>query len=60
MMDERLLYKCEYHYQEEVANIEYLKKRFGDQALQACEIMMNDIADARRVNQDINVPIRFG
>jgi hypothetical protein len=30
MMDERLLYKCEYNKDIEIENIEYLKKRFGD------------------------------
>jgi len=34
----------------EVANLELLKIRFGDDALNDCEIMLHDVADSKRVN----------
>jgi anaphase-promoting complex subunit 2 len=32
-------------------NIEILKLRFGDAALQVCEVMLKDMTDSRRLNQ---------
>lgn len=32
-------------------NVEILKLRFGDAALQVCEVMLKDMTDSRRLNQ---------
>ena len=32
-------------------NIEILKIRFGEAALQVCEVMLRDMTDSRRVDQ---------
>lgn len=34
-------------------NIEILKLRFGDAALQVCEVMLRDMTDSRRIDQHI-------
>lgn len=34
-------------------NIEILKLRFGDAALQVCEVMLRDMSDSRRIDQHI-------
>lgn len=49
MLAERLLQKRA-DYVQEMSVLELLKLRFGDNALQACEVMMRDIFDSRRVN----------
>ena len=38
----------------EVRNLELLKKRFGDGALQSCEVMLRDIAESKRVTQAVH------
>lgn len=40
-------------YDHETAVIEHLKIRFGDAALQACEVMLKDVLDSRRLDQII-------
>jgi len=49
MLAERLLQKRT-DYVQEMSVLELLKLRFGDNALQACEVMMRDIFDSRRVD----------
>ena len=57
---DRLLDKLHHDYDHEISIIEHLKLRFGDTALQACEVMLRDVVDSRRVNtvirhdQDMN------
>jgi anaphase-promoting complex subunit 2 len=38
------------NYDQEITVLELLKVRFGDSALQACEVMLRDISDSRRLN----------
>ena len=38
----------------EVRNLELLKKRFGDSAMQTCEVMLTDVAESRRLSQSIS------
>ena len=38
------------NYDQEITVLEILKVRFGDSALQACEVMLRDISDSRRLN----------
>ena len=49
LLGERLLQKRE-DYDQEISVLELLKVRFGDSALQACEVMLRDISDSRRVD----------
>ena len=34
-------------------NIEILKIRFGEAALQVCEVMLRDMTDSRRIDQHV-------
>ncbi|KAL9110420.1 MAG: hypothetical protein Q9227_004964 [Pyrenula ochraceoflavens] len=49
---ERLLRKS-FDFDHEVGVIEHLKLRFGDSNLQACEVMLRDVLDSRRVDNVI-------
>ncbi|KAJ5160778.1 uncharacterized protein N7482_007782 [Penicillium canariense] len=49
LLSDRLLQKRE-DYDQEISVLELLKVRFGDSALQACEVMLRDISDSRRVD----------
>lgn len=49
VLGERLL-KKEYDFDREIRVLELLKIRFGESALQACEVMLRDILDSRRVD----------
>jgi anaphase-promoting complex subunit 2 len=49
LLAERLLQKRA-DFDQELSVLELLKLRFGDNALQACEVMLRDIFDSRRVD----------
>ncbi|KAI9044114.1 anaphase promoting complex subunit 2 [Aspergillus affinis] len=49
MLADRLLEKRT-EFDQEMSVLELLKVRFGDNALQACEVMLRDIFDSRRVD----------
>lgn len=53
VLGERLL-KKEYEFDREIRVLELLKLRFGEAALQACEVMLRDILDSRRVDTFIH------
>lgn len=53
ILGERLL-KKEYEFDREIRVLELLKLRFGEAALQACEVMLRDILDSRRVDSFIH------
>lgn len=53
ILGERLLQK-EYEFDREIRVLELLKLRFGEAALQACEVMLRDILDSRRVDNFIH------
>lgn len=42
-------------------NIEILKIRFGEAALQVCEVMLRDMTDSKRIDQHVQTqkPVRF-
>ena len=42
-------------FDQEISVLEHLKIRFGDQALQACEVMLRDVLDSRKVNQVVRL-----
>lgn len=49
MLSERLL-KKKPNFDQETSVLELLKVRFGDGALQACEVMLRDVLDSKRVD----------
>lgn len=49
LLGDRLLQKRD-NYDQEISVLELLKLRFGDAALQACEVMLRDISDSKRVD----------
>ncbi|KAL8736788.1 MAG: hypothetical protein Q9166_000154 [cf. Caloplaca sp. 2 TL-2023] len=49
VLGERLL-KKEHDFDKEIRVLELLKFRFGEASLQACEVMLRDILDSRRVD----------
>ena len=49
MLSDRLIQKRA-EFDQEMSVLELLKVRFGDNALQACEVMLRDIFDSRRVD----------
>ena len=53
ILGERLL-KKEYDFDKEIRVLELLKLRFGEAPLQACEVMLRDILDSRRVDASIH------
>lgn len=52
ILGERLL-KQAYEFDREIRVLELLKLRFGETTLQACEVMLRDILDSRRVDASI-------
>lgn len=52
LLSDRLLQKRD-EYDKEISVLELLKVRFGDSALQACEVMLKDISDSRRVDSSV-------
>ncbi|KKZ68092.1 hypothetical protein EMCG_06304 [[Emmonsia] crescens] len=52
VLGERLLKKSE-NYDLEVSLLELLKLRFGDSALQACQVMLRDVQSSERVDSSI-------
>jgi len=48
MMAEKLMSARDYSIDEEVRNIELLKMRFGESALQTCNIIVKDVKDSKR------------
>ncbi|KIJ53213.1 hypothetical protein M422DRAFT_222616 [Sphaerobolus stellatus SS14] len=53
LLAQRLLAIKDGNYDRERKNIEILKIRFGDAALQVCEVMLRDMTDSRRIDQHI-------
>jgi len=54
MLSDKLLNTAGYETEREVLNLELLKKRFGDSALQSCEVMLHDVAESRRITRGIH------
>ncbi|KAJ5123602.1 hypothetical protein N7448_009699 [Penicillium atrosanguineum] len=52
LLGDRLLQRRE-DFDQEISVLELLKVRFGDSALQACEVMLKDISDSRRVDTSV-------
>ena len=54
MLAQKLMGAKEYDIDEEIINLERLKQRFGEQALQACNIIVKDFKDSKRTDNIIN------
>lgn len=52
MLDERLLNRLNFSYDNELKNIELLKLRFGEQSMHHCVVMLRDIKDSERINNE--------
>ncbi|KAG9315870.1 hypothetical protein JVU11DRAFT_3519 [Chiua virens] len=53
LLAQRLLAIKDGNFDRERRNIEILKIRFGESALQVCEVMLRDMTDSRRIGQHI-------
>ena len=58
LLADKLLSNLEYNTDQEVATLELLKIRFGEEPLHSCEVMLRDIEDSRRVNNAISSELR--
>lgn len=57
MLADKLLQNLAYSTDRDVQTLELLKLRFGDDALQMCEIMVRDIDDSKRINANISTAL---
>ena len=53
MMADKMLAYLDYETDREIRTMELLKLRFGETSLHYCEIMLKDLAEAKRVNTNI-------
>jgi anaphase-promoting complex subunit 2 len=51
MLAEKLMSAREYNIEDEITNIERLKMRFGEAALQTCNIIVKDVKDSKRLDR---------
>uniref|UniRef100_A0A182WMA8 Anaphase-promoting complex subunit 2 n=1 Tax=Anopheles minimus TaxID=112268 RepID=A0A182WMA8_9DIPT len=56
LLAERLLSQVELSIEKEVKHLELLKKRFGENMLHSCEVMLKDITESKRINAHILSP----
>lgn len=61
LLAQRLLAVKDHNYDNETRNVEILKLRFGETALQLCDVMLKDVADSRRIDKHmatrLNTPL---
>lgn len=53
MLAEKLMGMKDFNIEEEMKNVELLKLRCGDNNLIACDIILKDVKDSNRVNENI-------
>ncbi|EFA80064.1 anaphase promoting complex subunit 2 [Heterostelium album PN500] len=58
MLSERLLSMTDFDVDKEIENVELLKLRFGENSMHNCEIMIKDIQDSKRLNNQIGQQLR--
>ena len=58
ILADRLLANSDYNIDTEVATLELLKIRFGEEPLHSCEVMLHDIDASKRMNQAVNSVIQ--
>lgn len=54
MLDKRLLTNTQDDYLKELENIEQMKLRFGENSMNACEVMLRDIKESDRLQKMFN------
>jgi anaphase-promoting complex subunit 2 len=54
LLAQSLLAITDYNAERQIRNVEILKRRFGEAALQGCEIMLKDLADSKRADQNVH------
>ena len=54
ILSDRLLAKGSYETNDEARTLEMLKIRFGEKALQLCEVMVKDVSDSKFINNNIH------
>ncbi|KAK2969035.1 hypothetical protein RJ640_007900 [Escallonia rubra] len=57
MLAEKLLNKTDYDINSEIRTLELLKIHFGENSMQKCEIMLNDLIDSKRINTNVKATI---
>lgn len=50
LLADRLLSQLNYHTEREIRHLELLKRRFGENQLHFCEVMLKDIYDSKRID----------
>ena len=53
LLADRLLSNYSYNMEKEIRNLELLKLKFGDSNLFACEAMLKDLSESKRINTNI-------
>lgn len=53
LLSEKLLTNLKFSTDQEVANLELLKIRFGEESLHSCEVMIKDMEDSKRANNAV-------
>ncbi|CAK59207.1 unnamed protein product (macronuclear) [Paramecium tetraurelia] len=53
MVAEKILTPKDFSLEQEIANIELMKIRFGEQSMNTCSIMMKDIYESKRIDTNI-------
>eukprot|EP01062_Namystynia_karyoxenos_P058891 TRINITY_DN50346_c0_g1_i1.p1 TRINITY_DN50346_c0_g1~~TRINITY_DN50346_c0_g1_i1.p1 ORF type:complete len:915 (+),score=273.65 TRINITY_DN50346_c0_g1_i1:101-2845(+) len=54
LLRERLIGADSFDSEEDLQTLEFLKLRFGDTAMQSCEVMLKDVSDSKRICHTIN------
>ncbi|KAL7414537.1 hypothetical protein BDY24DRAFT_360993 [Mrakia frigida] len=57
LLAQKLLAVRDYDLEKEIRTVEILKLRFGETALQVCEVMLKDLADSKRIDGHVNSEI---
>ena len=58
LLADRLLSNYSFNMEKEIRNLELLKLRFGDSNLFACEAMLKDLSESKRINANILEQLR--
>ena len=59
LLADRLLSQLNYQTEREVRQLELLKRRFGDNQLHYCEVMLKDIYDSKRIDGLIQSDVNY-
>jgi anaphase-promoting complex subunit 2 len=54
MLAQKLMGSKDFNIDDEVMSLEKLKQRFGEQTLQACNIIVKDYKDSKKIDNFIN------